>query len=307
MADGTKDVELPARVVVATDFSPGAARGLRRVQHLPFAPGAEVTVVHVRPPADVAIDPARVEAHAKALLERELATLRSALQKRARADVQVRAALPEGTPSLALLELARRKRADLLVVGRHGAGRLRGFLLGSTAERLTHAADAPVLVVGPQPRGAYASPLVALADSEGSTFVLDETLRIIPPRRRLDAVTAAFVPMEGWLWGSGTPTREVLRIKALTKKRARDVVEPALAPYRERGLRVRWSLRDGEPREVLLDQTRRLRADLIAIGTHARGGLVRFRLGSVAAHVIRHATTCDVLVARPPGLLTGAP
>jgi nucleotide-binding universal stress UspA family protein len=162
---------------------------------------------------------------------------------------------------------------------------------------------APVLVVGPQPSGSYASPLVAIADNEGSTFVIDAALRVVPPGfRRLDLATAAFVPMEGWLWGGWISTKEILRIKAMKRRRTREAVEHGLAPYRDRGLRLRLHLREGEPRKVILDQAKRQRADVLVVGTHARVGIVRFRLGSVAAHVIRHAP-CDVLVVRPAGLV----
>ncbi len=217
--------------------------------------------------------------------------------------MRVRTVSPAGTPPVELLEVARRERGDLIVLGKHGTGNLRQFLLGSTAERVIHTAEVPVLVVSAQPAGPYASPLVALADTKDSGFGLDAALRIVPPAlRRLDVVTAAFVSMEGWLRGGWTSSKEILRIKAMTRKRAREAVELALAPYRDRGLRARAILRDGEPRLAILDEAKRRRADLLVVGTHARAGIVRLRLGSVAAHVIRRAP-CDVLIARPPGLV----
>lgn len=156
----------------------------------------------------------------------------------------MRTVSPAGTPPVELLEVARRERGDLIVLGKHGTGNLRQFLLGSTAERVIHTAEVPVLVVSAQPAGPYASPLVALADTKDSGFVLDAALRIVPPAlRRLDVVTAAFVPMEGWLRGGWTSSKEILRIKAMTRKRAREAVELALAPYRDRGLRARHPAR----------------------------------------------------------------
>jgi nucleotide-binding universal stress UspA family protein len=72
-----------------------------------------------------------------------------------------------------------------------------------------------------------------------------------------------------------------------------------LDPYRERGIRLRLALREGDPRKVILAAASRKKADLIVVGTHAHMGAVRFHLGSVAAYVVRHAS-CDVLVARTP-------
>jgi nucleotide-binding universal stress UspA family protein len=57
----------------------------------------------------------------------------------------------------------------------------------------------------------------------------------------------------------------------------------------------------GEPAAVLLDESRRRRADLLVLATHGRSGLGRWRYGSVADAVLRHAdlplllvpATCD--------------
>jgi hypothetical protein len=55
--------------------------------------------------------------------------------------------MPEGDPAREIVVVAKRWRADLIVVGTHGAGRLESFLLGSTAQSVIHQALRPVLVV----------------------------------------------------------------------------------------------------------------------------------------------------------------
>ena len=52
-----------------------------------------------------------------------------------------------GDPSGQLLEAAQRHEADLLVVGRRGAGLLQRFAVGSVADRIAHEAECPVLLV----------------------------------------------------------------------------------------------------------------------------------------------------------------
>ena len=54
---------------------------------------------------------------------------------------------------------------------------------------------------------------------------------------------------------------------------------------------------DGDPRDVILEEARRLPADLIVMGTHGRRGFSRLVLGSVAEDVSRRAT-CPVLLVR---------
>jgi nucleotide-binding universal stress UspA family protein len=56
-------------------------------------------------------------------------------------------------------------------------------------------------------------------------------------------------------------------------------------------------LRDLEPGRAILGYTREVEADLLVIGTHGRGGLAEFFLGSAAQRVVRSAP-CPVLTVR---------
>ena len=53
----------------------------------------------------------------------------------------------EGKPVDALLEAAREKKASAIVVGSHGEGAVSAAFLGSTALKLLHHSEVPVLVV----------------------------------------------------------------------------------------------------------------------------------------------------------------
>jgi universal stress protein A len=68
------------------------------------------------------------------------------------------------------------------------------------------------------------------------------------------------------------------------------------APWR--GVQV---LREGEAAKQIVLAAQELRADLLVIGTHGRGLLGRFLLGSVAESVIRHAPCPVITVAHPRG------
>ncbi|UCD38112.1 MAG: universal stress protein [Fidelibacterota bacterium] len=67
-------------------------------------------------------------------------------------------------------------------------------------------------------------------------------------------------------------------------------------------LQVDYLIREGEPAEVIIDIARGIHSDmeepnspLIVMGTNGRDSLKERLLGSVAEHVVRHAT-CPVLV-----------
>lgn len=51
--------------------------------------------------------------------------------------------------------------------------------------------------------------------------------------------------------------------------------------------------------DIILEAVRETEAELIVMGTHGRTGLARLFMGSVAEHVLRHAT-CPVVTVRNP-------
>lgn len=65
------------------------------------------------------------------------------------------------------------------------------------------------------------------------------------------------------------------------------------------GRQVDVRLMQGRPASEIVDEARRVGADLIVVGSRGRGAIASTILGSVAAEVIDHAP-CPVLVARAP-------
>jgi nucleotide-binding universal stress UspA family protein len=69
---------------------------------------------------------------------------------------------------------------------------------------------------------------------------------------------------------------------------------------------VRVAVRTGDPAEEIVELVRREPIDLLVMGTHARKGLQRVALGSVAARVVRSAP-CPVLTVSGPAAARVAP
>ena len=76
--------------------------------------------------------------------ERMLAPARKALA-RSKADVRELALV--GEPAEALLAAARDSKADIIVMGSHGRGAVKGILLGSVSSKVIAQADIPVTIV----------------------------------------------------------------------------------------------------------------------------------------------------------------
>jgi nucleotide-binding universal stress UspA family protein len=66
---------------------------------------------------------------------------------------------------------------------------------------------------------------------------------------------------------------------------------------REQGLTIESEVSEGSAARVIVERAQALRADLIAMTTHGRGGLGRLVFGSVADAVLRSAA-CPILLVR---------
>jgi nucleotide-binding universal stress UspA family protein len=81
--------------------------------------------------------------------------------------------------------------------------------------------------------------------------------------------------------------------------KAHELVTSAAERLRSEGFDASTSVREGDPKTVILDCATEWRADLIVVGSHGRKGVARFALGSVSEAVARYAR-CSVEIVRLP-------
>jgi nucleotide-binding universal stress UspA family protein len=134
------------QILVATDGSDTGRYALEEAVELAAASGAALTVVYVRhAPLPVLGEPVYQRS-----LSVELAHANEALAIAKglahTAGVEAEAEVLEGDPAKLIVELARLRDVDLIVVGSRGLGAMRGALLGSVSRAVLQHADRPVLV-----------------------------------------------------------------------------------------------------------------------------------------------------------------
>jgi nucleotide-binding universal stress UspA family protein len=105
-------------------------------------------------------------------------------------------------------------------------------------------------------------------------------------------VAAQYVPSEF------SSTQIVEPIAQYLRSAAEKYLKRAKGRCEKSGITCNWAIRNGHPVEEILREAKKLKADLIVIGSHGKGTLEYAVLGSVAYGVIHKNTKYPVLVIR---------
>ncbi|NKY09380.1 universal stress protein [Cellulomonas hominis] len=227
----------------------------------------------------------------------EVADEGAALARETAPDVEAAGVVLHGSPAATLV--ARAADARLVVLGRHGAGRISGALVGSVASGVLHHASGPVVVVPDESHaGGSGDPVVVGFDgSPGGFGALEAACD------QAEVHGTEVVALTAW-----TPTAEVSSLSYWTLAYPRQSPGEVALDDAERVLeRARsWSasrhdvtvtcdLAEGRAADVLVRRSRH--ASLVVVGTRGRGGFASLVLGSTSRAVVQRAH-CPVLVTR---------
>jgi nucleotide-binding universal stress UspA family protein len=138
-------------VLIATDFSHHSDPALRYGLELAHLNGAQAEIVYVVPTEEfVLAGPEGLHA-AREAARRDLLEFKARLRHTGAGgeDLDYHLSMLEGPVADCLLQCAREKKVDLLVVGTHGRGGWGKFVLGSVAEKVFRHSPVPVLTLGP--------------------------------------------------------------------------------------------------------------------------------------------------------------
>jgi len=138
-------------VLIATDFSHHSDAALGYGIELANVYGAQAEIVYVMPTEDFALAGPEAIHAAREAARRDLLEFKSRLRRTGSIaeHMDFHVSMLEGPVADGLLQCAREKRIDLIVVGTHGRGGLRKLILGSVAEKIFRHSSVPVLTVGP--------------------------------------------------------------------------------------------------------------------------------------------------------------
>lgn len=272
------------RIVVGADGSTGAANGMRWASRIAWAEGAEVVVVTGFTAGDSELPPGRVEALV-AEQEKELAKWSEAAVL---GDVTVRRVVERGDPRNAIMAVATREDADLIVVGRRGTSAGPGlFSVGSVAEWLAHHIDRPLAVIGGAVSSTTRSATVGIDGSAGSAAALAWVAALNNDIRLV--LTAVHQPYVEWTHASSPHNwrRDVEeKIRTEWASGLTDVGRDFTA----------LAVRGSSAASALLHAAQDERTDIIVVGMRGLGGFSGLRLGGVAVKILHHADRPVILV-----------
>ncbi|MFM8396008.1 MAG: universal stress protein, partial [Acidobacteriota bacterium] len=211
-------------------------------------------------------------------------------------------AAASGSPSAILLGQAENWHPDLLVVGAHGLTGVGGLLLGNVAQKISTEAHCPVRIARGQERAAT-DPLRLLVGIDGSPGA--EAAVGAVARRHWPAGTE--IRIVNALWNLPPPTigleqHETMALQisewvAQENARIAEMIAQARKRFEAKGLAVSVSVREADPKRLLIEEAVNWKAETIFLGARGRGRLERMLLGSVSAAIVQRAP-CSVEIVR---------
>ena len=219
----------------------------------------------------------------------------------ARSASTVETRLLHGRPGSAIVAEAIDLRADLIVVGSRGLGRLRSMLLGSVSAEVVDHAPCPVLVA----RAPSIGPVLVAVDGSDSSRRAVEHLADAKylAGHRLHVLTVGPLVHSGRpVWALGmteSAARTADDLVADERRRTEAHAARAAEALMHDGFDVHWTVGAGEAAHEIIEAAEAFDCDLIVMGSRGLTGLDRILLGSVARNVLHHARA-SVLIVREP-------
>jgi nucleotide-binding universal stress UspA family protein len=281
-------------IVAGIDGSPASLRAAALASKLAAAAKTRCQLVHAVPDGRLARAVGTVPVHARGLFERVLAEARREIAARLQGIVapavvqalEVRA----GRAARVLADAVARHSAALVVLGGKRRGVMARALSGSTAHYLVRTLDVPVLVTArPSPRGRV---LVAADLSHAATPTLETAAALA---RLLDAHLRVMHVVEPIRYGRVVPRspdeQTFFRESVETFRR----LASTFAHVAESDMVVR----QGEAAKAIAAEATRWGADVVVVGSHGKGIVDRFLIGSTTEWLLNVLPTSLLIVPAP--------
>jgi nucleotide-binding universal stress UspA family protein len=298
------------KILIAYDSSPCADAALHDLRRAGLPPKGEAVILTVAdvwmpPPAPPHHNPLGAKVVRNMALARETAraqavqAIEDARTLAQRAKTQVQSYFPDwrveveavaDSPAWGIIKKADEWKPDLIVVGSHGHSAVSRFFLGSVSQKVLTTAGRSVRIA----RESSALPdapvrLLLGVDGSAEANVMVHTVseRVWRPGSVALVVAVVDLPLLGGAlaWEADEDLDARQRIQRM--------VETSAAQLRATGLTVTTTVKEGDPKRVLIDEASTWGAGCIFLGARGLRRVERFFLGSVSTAVATRAQ-CSV-------------
>ncbi|MGI9534831.1 MAG: universal stress protein [Thermodesulfobacteriota bacterium] len=277
-------------LLIATDLSPRSDRALHRAINLALDKNYNLHVIHVVDedlPDTVA---STIKKEAEETIPEQIKSFKSRLKIRVIIKVII------GKHYEAILSESEKINAKAIILGTPKKETLKDFFIGSTAEKVVRSSNVPVIVVKNASMKKYKRAVVAIDFSVYS-------------RRCLDFALDFFANEEIYLVHYyHIPYKLIIESSHITHKAKRDqkrgflnMVNQEMTYFLksiEKDTRnINIIIKEGPVNDCLNNEIKRLKADLLILGTHGRTGMSRALIGSVANFMLT-TSKCDIAMVK---------
>lgn len=207
------------------------------------------------------------------------------------------AVIESGEAFIEIINHAEKVKAGLIIMGMHGKSKLRDMFIGTTIERVIRKGIKPVLMVKDKPLKDYKNILVGTDFSAGSKQALHVALELAPNGffhlfHSYD-IPDTYIGDKIMQYAGDVVAKSANdKLENFVRENSKTLKKFGIGSQNFRS----WAAQ-GQVYKCLTDETRAVKSDLIAIGTHGRAGLMFYKLGGTA-HDILANPPCDVLIAK---------
>lgn len=295
-------------ILVATDFSTDADAAFKQAVWLARQSHAKIVLAHTRRDLRNAMHGSSYEArldffYGKGdLFQQELrrdsdAKLQQMIANADVKDLEIQFETLLGEPFVQLTHAVQCQGHDLVLAGTRGLAAWKQFFVGSTAKKLIRSCPADVWIVKSHRAD---PPKVVLASTDFSDVSLKAASKALWVAQHANAefhllhvIDSTDVPADRTsLILRGGPLEK--EITADAKRRLDALAESLHADPTHTHVHLSW----GAPWEEVQHASKRLAADLIALGTVGRSGVSGMLLGNTAESVL-DTCDCSILIAKP--------
>ncbi len=282
-------------VLVPTDGSECARIGVRHGIRIANGFDATVHAVHVVDPG-TGLTPLGLSQTASGRDERRVAgeeLIDSVARLGDEVGVPVRTELIEGDPTESLQDYLTDNGIDFVAMGTRGRSNIERHLLGSVTERMIRTSPVPVLTARTENDLAtpveedYTDILLPTRGGDGSELAVDHAVSIAT---RFGATLHVVYVVDV---RSQAAEHDTYELGELVDELRTAVTDAVTDRADEAGIDTRVAIQQGTPHSAIQRYAANHGVDLIIMGTHGRGRVEQFLLGSITERTIR---TADVPV-----------